>query len=177
MQKKLDYILVFFLIALGATARLFPHPANVAPIGAIALFAGLYLPRRLSLIVPLFAMFLSDLVIGFYSLPIMTAVYGSFLVSIAIARIMKRKKTIPFLIGGTTLGAIVFFLLTNAAVWAFGTMYSHSLSGLAHSYSRAIPFFRNSLVGDLFFVGLLIGGYELLAKLHRRRFVHLFERT
>lgn len=65
-------------------------------------------------------------------------------------------------IGGTTLGAIIFFLLTNAAVWAFGTMYPHTLSGLMESYTMAIPFFRNSLLGDIFFIGILVGGYEVI---------------
>ena len=66
---------------------------------------------------------------------------------------------------GTLAGSVIFFLLTNTAVWAFGTMYVHDLSGLFTSYYYALPFFRNELLGDLFYSGVLIGGYEMIKKL------------
>lgn len=155
-------IITLSLVFLGAFARLLPHPANFAPIGAIALFAGLYLPRRLSLVAPVSAMLISDIVIGFYDLRIMAAVYMSFLISIALGRMIKKNKSTAAVVGGTALGAVVFFLFTNAAVWAFGTMYPQTLHGLGESYLMAIPFFRNSLLGDLFFTGVLVGGMELI---------------
>jgi len=46
-------------------------------------------------------------------------------------------------------------------VWAFGTMYAHNFVGLIQSYTMAIPFFKNSLAGDLFYTAVLVGGYEL----------------
>lgn len=156
-------LLPVLLIALGFIARLLPHPANFAPIGAIALFAGLYLPKRLSIALPLVGLFLSDIVIGFYNPKMMLAVYGSFLIMTMIGLWAKKRKSLATIAGGTLLGSVVFFLITNATVWAFGTMYPLNLSGLMQSYNMAIPFFRNSLLGDLFFVGVLVGSFELVS--------------
>lgn len=148
------------LVILGASARLFPHPANFAPLGAIAIFGGLFLPRKLAIVVPLSAMFLSDLLIGFYSWKIMLVVYASFaLTAYASTYIRHRFSSI---LGMTLAGSILFFLATNAAVWGFGTMYSHDFSGLMQSYTMALPFFRNSLVSDLLYTGILVGAYRFV---------------
>ncbi len=152
-----EVILGIVLVVLGASARLLPHPANFVPLGAIAIFSGLFLPRKLALWLPIVALFISDLLIGFYSWPIMATVYASFLLTTFVATKISHKFA-PIL--GTTLaGAIFFFLTTNAAVWAFGTMYTHNFAGLIQSYTMALPFFRNSLMGDLFFTAILVGSY------------------
>lgn len=159
-DKKL--VIAYLLIALGLTARLLPHPANFAPVGAIALFAGMYLPKRYALALPLLALFISDLFIGMYSFPMMAAVYGSFALMGVIGMIVRKKKTFTTVVAGTLLGSIAFFLITNAAVWLFGTMYPLTIAGLGQSYTMAIPFFRNSLLGDFFYVGILVGSMEAI---------------
>lgn len=158
---KNNYFIAILLILLGTTSRLFPHPANFAPIAAIALFGGLYLPRKFALIVPMIALFVSDIFIGFYDWKIMLVVYGSFALSGLIGIKVRNIKSFSTVLLGTVAGAIIFYLTTNAAVWLFGTMYPHTLSGLMESYVMAIPFFRNSLLGDLFYVGILVGTMEL----------------
>ncbi len=167
------YIIPTLLIILGLSARLLPHPANFAPIGAIALFAALYLPKKYALIIPLIAMFISDIFIGFYSLPIMLSVYIGFTIMSLIGLLVKKNKKFSTILGGTLVGSILFFLLTNFAVWTFGTMYSHTFSGLIQSYTMAIPFFKNSLLGDLFYSGIIIGGFEFVLSLQtKKQFVH-----
>lgn len=154
------YTIPALLIILGFACRLLPHPANFAPIGAIALFGALYLPKKYAIIVPLLAMLVSDLFIGFYSWQIMLAVYGGFALMGGIGLLVRKNKKFSTVLGGTLLGSILFFLITNFAVWAFGTMYMHNFAGLMQSYIMAIPFFKNSLLGDLFYVGVMVGGYE-----------------
>lgn len=167
------YIIVALLIILGFSSRLLPHPANFAPIGAIALFAALYLPKKYALIIPLIAMFISDIFIGFYSLPIMLSVYIGFTIMSLIGLLVKKNKKFSTILGGTLVGSILFFLLTNFAVWAFGTMYAHTFAGLMQSYTMAIPFFKNSLLGDLFYSGIIIGGYEFVLSIQtKKQFVH-----
>ncbi|HYE60167.1 MAG TPA: DUF6580 family putative transport protein [Candidatus Kapabacteria bacterium] len=156
--------LALLLLGLGIVARLLPHSANVAPIAAIALFGALYLPKRLALILPLCALLLSDLFIGFYSLPIMVTVYGSFLTIGLLGLWIRSHKSFGTVLGGTLLGSLLFFLTTNAAVCFFGTMYAHTLDGLMQSYTMALPFFRNSVLGDLFYTGILVGSMELLLR-------------
>lgn len=162
IKPSSNLITALLLIAVGIVARLLPHPANFAPIGAVALFGGMYLTRRYAIILPLVAMLISDIFIGFYTWQIMTSVYISFALTGLIGLCVRKNKKLSTIIGGTVLGSILFFLITNFAVWAFGTMYAHNLAGLTQSYIMAIPFFRNSLLGDLFYVGLLVGSYEAI---------------
>ncbi|HLC70045.1 MAG TPA: DUF6580 family putative transport protein [Patescibacteria group bacterium] len=153
------YLPIYLLILLGVLARLLPHAPNFAPIAAIALFGGLYLPRKMFFL-PLAAMFLSDIIIGFYSWPIMATVYGCFIVSFLVGQLIKKQKNVRNIFSGTIFNSLLFFVATNLAVWAFGTMYPLNIAGLAESYVAAIPFFRNTLLGDMFYVTVLVGGYE-----------------
>lgn len=168
MKLKNSSIIAIILIVFGVTARLLPHPANIAPIGAIALFAGLYLPRRYAILIPFAAMILSDAVIGFYDWKILLTVYASFFVSVYIGQYVQKRKNLIMIVGGTVFASIIFYLTTNGAVWAFGDMYAHTFSGLIQSYTMALPFFRHSVIGDLFFVSILAGSMELLSVYSRR---------
>lgn len=164
------FLPAFILITLGIAARFLPHPANFAPIGAIAIFSGIYLPKKWALVLPLAALFFSDLFIGFYAWPIMLSVYASFIIMAVIGLAVRKYKNIGTILGGTILGSVIFYLVTNGAVWAFGSLYPHTAAGLAQSYYMAIPFFKNSLLGDLFYTGALVGAYEAgLALLYRRK--------
>lgn len=163
------FLPAFILVTLGIAARFLPHPANFAPIGAIAIFSGIYLPKKWALALPLAALFFSDLFIGFYSLPIMFSVYASFIVMAVIGLAVRKYKNIGTILGGTILGSVVFYLVTNGAVWAFGSLYPPTMAGLTQSYYMAIPFFKNSLLGDLFYTGVLVGAYEAsLALLYKK---------
>ncbi|MBT7928725.1 hypothetical protein HN682_02235 [Candidatus Peregrinibacteria bacterium] len=165
--KNVTFIAVL-LIILGVAARFFPHPPNFAPIAAIALFGGLYLNKKIAFVLPIAAMLVSDLFIGFYSWKMMAAVYLSFILMVGIGLLVKRNKKFSTILGGTLLGSLLFFLITNAAVWIFGTMYPHTIAGLITSYTMAIPFFKNTLMGNIFFVGVLIGSMEMIIVLKDR---------
>ncbi len=167
-MKKL--IIPTLLIALGITCRFIPHIPNFAPIGAIAIFGALYLPKRWVLILPISAMFISDIFIGFYSWQIMVSVYVGFILMGVIGLWIRKNKKFSTLVGGTLLGSVLFFFITNFSVWAFGTMYIHSFAGLIQSYYMALPFFRNSLAGDLFYVGVLVGSFETIKYYLKNRF-------
>ncbi len=158
------YMPAFILIALGVSARLLPHPANFAPIAAIALFSGLYLPKRFAIIVPAAALLLSDIVLGFYTWQVVVSVYACFALTGIMGLYLAKQKNFATIALGTILASIIFFLVTNWAVWAFGTMYPHTTSGLMQSYIMALPFFRNSLLGDIFYTTVLVGSMELIQK-------------
>ncbi|MFA6426896.1 MAG: DUF6580 family putative transport protein [Candidatus Magasanikbacteria bacterium] len=170
-------LFILMLIVVGISARLLPHPANFSPVAALAIFGSLYLPRKWALVLPLSTMFLSDSIIGFYSWQIMASVYASFIATGLLALWARKHKTFRTVLGTTIFGSIIFFLATNAAVWAFGTMYVQNFSGLLQSYYMALPFFRNSLLGDLFFVGMLVGLAEfILQKSKTYSLTKLYER-
>lgn len=159
----------YFLILLAIAGRFFPHPANATPIAAVAIFSGLYLRHRLGIIIPLAAMLLSDAVIGFYSLPIMLSVYGSFAL-VGFMGLWARKRKSVFTIGAITISSsALFFLITNFAVWQFGAMYARTWAGLMESYAAGLPFWRNMLAGDAVYTAILIGCYEFVMRLHTAR--------
>ncbi len=159
-QRKALVALSVLAVIFAVTFRLVDHPANFAPIGAIALISAYYLTARGSWAIPLGAMLLSDAIIGFYSLPVMFAVYASYLAMWGLGRWAKNAETKTALVPAVLFGSITHFVLTNFAVWAFTGMYAKTLSGLALSYTMAIPFFKWTLAGDLFFAGLFIAMIE-----------------
>ncbi|MCX6790971.1 MAG: hypothetical protein NTV62_02130 [Candidatus Gribaldobacteria bacterium] len=152
-------------IAVGILFRLVPHPANFAPIAALALFSGARLPKYLAFAVPLVAMLVSDIFLGFYEWPIALAVYGSFFFCIFLGSLLKKKPKWTFTVGYSLIGSLVFFITTNLAVWIFSHWYPKTLVGLGRCFFLALPFFKNTLLGDLFFVGLFFGLYELINSL------------
>ena len=153
---------VLTLMVLGAAfARLIPHPPNFAPIAAMALFGGAYFSKKtFAFIIPLAALFISDLVIGIYSYAWM--VYLSFALIVLLGIVMLKKINVKNLIVASLSASISFFVITNFGVWALGTLYPKTPAGLMESYIAAIPFLQYSLIGDLFFVGLMFGVYELI---------------
>lgn len=147
-------------------ARFVPHMPNFAPIAAMALFGGVYLAKKQALIIPVVALFLSDLLIGFYNPYLMLAVYGSFLLIGLMGLWLRKHKTIANIAGASLIGSIGFYLITNFAMWAIQPLmpqaiYPQSLQGLLDSYMMGLPFFRNTLMGDLFYTGSFFGLMEL----------------
>lgn len=139
--------------------RLLPHPANLAPIGAIALFAGAVLPRKLAWWLPLAALFVSDLFLGFYDGILFTYI-GFLLVSLFGMALRGQSNWLRVPLG--TLGsAVIFFIVSNFGTWLQGNMYQHTWAGLALCYEMALPFFRNTFAGDLIYSSLLFGIYAL----------------
>ncbi len=106
-------------------------------------------------------MLISDYFIGFYSWKIMISVYLSFALVGLIGIWLKKHKSAYTILGGALMGSALFFLVTNFAVWAFGSLYPRTWTGLLTCYAAAIPFFKNTLMGDVFYVGVLFGIYEL----------------
>jgi len=143
-------------------ARFLPHPPNFAPIAAIALFGVCFLPKRLALILPLLAMLISDFFIGFYHWPVMLAVYSSFLLVGLWGFWLKKRLKWHNTIFSAFLAGLVFFLITNFAVWVFTPWYSKTIAGLTQCFIMALPFFKNTLLGNLFYVSSLFGAYQLV---------------
>lgn len=161
--------MAYFFIIATVVLRLLPHAPNFAPIAAMALFGGTYLNKKYALLVPLVAMVISDYFIGFYDLRLELMVWGSFLLVGLLGLWIKKHKNIQNIIGATLLGSVLFFIITNFAVWAFSSWYPKTIQGLIRCYALAIPFFRNTILGDLFYVGAMFGLYELILWLARER--------
>ena len=147
-------------IVAAAALRLVPHPPNFTPIGAMALFSGAYLGRRaLAFAAPLGALLLSDVVLGFYHG--MATVYAS-VALIVVLGAMALRRVSPIRVGAAALASsVLFFVITNFGMWLFSGFYPRTLLGLETCYIAAIPFFQNTLAGDLFYATMLFGGFRI----------------
>jgi len=154
-------VLLISIILLAALSRLIPHPPNMASVTAVALFGGAYFSdRRLAFLISLAALFLSDLVLGFYNH--MEVVYSSFALIVCIGFWLQKNRSTLHIAGAALTSSVLFFLLTNFGVWAFDSPYPRTLDGLITCYVAAIPFFTKTLQGDMLYTIILFGGFTLL---------------
>jgi hypothetical protein len=158
MTTKHSRLLALLSIIVAAAAlRLVPHPPNFTPIGAMALFSGASFGRKaLAFAAPLAALLISDVVLGFYHG--MATVYGADLMIVLIGSLVVKRS--PVRIGVAALASsVLFFTTTNLGMWFSSGFYPRTMAGLEACFVAAIPFFQNTLAGDLFYSALLFGGF------------------
>ncbi len=154
-ENRSEILLALALVVFGAALRLLPHPDNFTPVAALSLFAGLTLPAGLALTVPLLIVAVTDLLIGPHDLVAFT--WGSFALVAFLGNRLQRVDRVGVVVFGSILGSVIFFLVTNLAVFFFGRLYPLSWSGLVQCYAMAVPFFRGTFAGDLFYSAVLFG--------------------
>jgi len=165
-MKIRSWWLVAMIVA-AASMRIVPHPPNVTPIAAIALFGGAHFDRRWhAFAVTLGAMLLSDAALelmfgwGFHAL--LPVVYLTFAAVVGLGVWLRpgRRRALP-VAGAAVAASTLFFLITNFAVGALGTGYPPTAAGLSACYVAALPFYGWTLAGDLMFTAALFGGFAL----------------
>lgn len=158
------FVLFSTLLVLGIASRFLPHAPGATAMTAVIFASAQYLGPRISLLLVTALLLISNAVIGGYELPVMLAVYGSFLLIAGMGVLFKRTKTL--LSKGVVLvcSSVSFFLITNAAVWYFTPWYTKDLIGLMESYLLGLPFLQNMLVGDLIYTPVLLALIALVLK-------------
>lgn len=152
------------MVVLGASARLVPHPWNFTPMMAIGLYVGAKSGKlRTGVLVTLAALFVSDAIMGFYQG--MWWVYATSLIPVLVGRLVRRREGVGTIAAGALVSSFSFFLITNFMDWATLTLYPHTGGGLVASYAAGLPFYRNQLLGDLFYTVALFGGHALIQRL------------
>lgn len=168
---ELNNIIPFTLIVFAVILRLVPHPPNFTPITAIALFGGYSLSNRWSaFLLPLTIMFISDLFIGFHST--IWAVYLSFALITLLGFLLRNKFSYLRLAYFASGSSLLFFLITNFAVWMTSGMYPHTLGGLLQCYFLGLPFYKTSpieffalsLLGDLIYSFAIFSAFQFATK-------------
>lgn len=170
-------LLAALLIFLAAALRVVEHPINATPMVAVMLFsAAIFKSWKWKIGVPLTALVLSDFLIelkngyGFHSSTFM--VYSTFAIILVAGYFLLKKISALRIITASLTASILFYLITNFAFFypeapvadpALGH-YPHNLVGIIASYQAGLPFFKNMLVGDLLFSGILFGAYFLVVK-------------
>jgi hypothetical protein len=162
--------IITIAIVLAAISRFIPHPFNLTPIGAMALFGAAYFDRKIfAFIIPIISIYLSNLVIDnvIYSResfvwlePSFLWVTGSFVLIAIMGLFTLKKVKVSHVLFSSLAASLIFFLITNFSVWTGGSIYSKDFAGLLLCYEAGIPFFWNTLLGDLMYCAVLFGGYE-----------------
>ncbi|NOT77145.1 MAG: hypothetical protein HOP08_19650 [Cyclobacteriaceae bacterium] len=161
------------MILLAAFSRIIPHMSNFSPLGAIGLFGAAYFTRKWqAFLIPILATWLSDLFINnviyaqYY--PTFTWFYegffwqyGSYLLITAVGFLILNKVNPGRILGAALCSSAIFFLISNFGVWLGSTFYSQSLGGLTLCYAAGIPYLKGTLLGDLFYCGVLFGTFAL----------------
>lgn len=160
---KIQFITLSAIIFALAIFRLLPHLPNVSPIAAMALFGGAYFSdKRVAFVIPFVALFLSDLILGLHNS--MIFVYAGFGLTVAIGLLLKNKVTVTNTSFAVVASSVLFFLLTNFGAWMTSGLYAKTAAGLMQAYAAGIPFFQNSLLGNLVYAAVIFGGYHMLQK-------------
>ncbi len=170
LKSSFSYLVILaVLIALGVAGRLLPHPPNFTPMAAIALFAGfIFIKRYMAVVAVISTMLLCDyfafgsLSSSWFGSKSMFVVYLALLFPIVFKNFLQKKLGLLRIFGAALTSSSVFFLATNFAVWAFSPMYEKTLEGLVLCYTMAIPFFQNTVAGDLIWSGVIFGTYLAL---------------
>ncbi len=160
------------LIFIAALSRVLPHPPNFSPIEAIALFGGAYFAKRhWALLVPLVAMFLSDMVLGllrgglyfeYFTSAGYLLVYACIALSTLLGFGLRGKVGASRVLSYSLAGSLLFFVVTNSGAWLSDPTYPKTIAGLTMAYVAGVPFFQWTVLGTLFYAALLFGGFELL---------------
>jgi len=173
-QKK-SILVITVLIIIAALSRLLPHAPNFTPVGATALFGAAYFAKKYwAILIPLAALWASDLILNnvvyaqyYEGFAWMTTgflwIIGAFALIAILGMVVLKNKVNPINLLGTSFAASgIFFLITNFGVWMSGLTYPKTMEGLIACYTAAVPFFWNTLAGDLFYVAVLFGAYEFV---------------
>jgi pheromone shutdown protein TraB len=159
-NRLITLSLIIFAIAIF---RILPHPPNVSPVAAMALFGGAYISdKRVAFLLPFLALLLSDLLLGLHDT--MLYVYGGFALTVVIGFWLRNNSTTGRIALAATGASVAFFVITNFGVWLTSGLYPMTSDGLMQAYVAAIPFFQNSLLGNLCFTALMFGGFALLQR-------------
>ncbi|RYY17339.1 MAG: hypothetical protein EOO04_25550 [Chitinophagaceae bacterium] len=184
------------IVAISAIYRIIPNrPEGFAPQMALALFGGAIIKdKKWAFALPLFSLFISDLLYQVLYISGMTDRQGLYayqipmylcFAAITVFGFLLKKITFVRVAMFGTAGSVLFFLLSNLFVLlgGFGFERPKTFSGLMLCYNDALLFYRdygiipgfygNMLVGDLFFTGVIFGGYYLIRKMFAARESHI----
>ncbi len=158
------FLTLSLLIILAACTRalplLLPGIWNFTAVGALAIFAGAQMQNtKLSFIIPLAAMALSDLFIPNGFSPV---VYAGFVAMVACGLFIRNRVNPSNIALASIAGAVVFYLITNFAF--LYPWYPHNMQGIIESYLMGLPFLRNMLIADVIYGVLLFGSFYLLER-------------
>lgn len=165
-------LLIIGLIVVAALTRIMPHPVNFGPLTAIALFTGALLPKRwMAVLAVVLSAMLSDVLVNavlysYYDLTYVVSAGALGLYACYAAFIFLgsglQNPAVKAVAGRSLTASVIFFLVSNALVWASGSMYPTTFGGLMAAYAAGLPFFHYTILGDLVYSGVLFAGFAAI---------------
>jgi hypothetical protein len=163
-------------------------PLNFSAAYALVFCAGVYLSKRLSWWLPLVFMLATDIALNFYyqhqdvrndvwsgsNLANLAFNYIAYGALIFLGRRFKPQSSSLSLLGGSLIGAVLFYLITNTAAWFFNPFHNPEYTKTIASWIVALTkgvsgwpttleFFRNTLLGTGLFTALFVAAEKLTA--------------
>ncbi|GAC1660027.1 MAG: hypothetical protein NVS9B15_24070 [Acidobacteriaceae bacterium] len=167
-------LLAFIFVALAAALRLLPHPLHFTPVAAALLFFGARVDRKwMWAPILLLAAVDSYLTLARYHVQFSWLYFAVSLAwyaaIILVGTMLAKRESSGRIIGASLTASISFFLVSNAvSPWIIPGMYSHDMHGVVNALSAGVPFFRNTILSDLFFTALAFGTPYLIGAVERR---------
>ena len=168
-QNKTSILIAVLLVVAAAISRVILYPHNFSPMVGMALFAGaIFTDKRMAFALPIFAMLLSDIMFevfniapGFWGWGQLVG-YGIFALITFLAFTLKKVNVLN-VIGYSIASSVIFFVLSNLSFFLIDNpiyhTYTQNFNGFVNCYVFALPFFKNSLIADLVYSGVLFGSY------------------
>ncbi len=177
-RERMGWILIISMIGVAVLSRFLPHWHNFTAVGAMGLFGGAYLNRRLvAIAIPLVALWISDLLLNnlvyghYYDGFVWIGhgalwVYAGFIGIVLIGILLLKKVRFGRLIVAAVVASLLFFIVTNFGSWltSLVPIYPKTPAGLLSAYEAGLPFFWNTLLANLCYSLLFFGVYEWFAK-------------
>jgi len=161
-----EFMEILFFSFIGIISRLVPHLPNMTTIGAASVFMGAKFGVKKGMLVMLLTMLITDSIKGLHS--VMWATYGALFIAVLIGKYAIGNRRAGWIMGGTLLSSLIFFIVSNFAVWLSPHfMYPLTPDGLMRCYVMALPFFRNSLIGDVLYTVIFFGVYDIVLSIKR----------
>jgi hypothetical protein len=157
-----DLTVFALLTAIGVVGRWAQPDWNFTPLMAVTVLGGFYFRSLVpAVLLPVSVLAISNLALDAYdSLAVQVSVYAMMIVPVLLGRNARGKAGWQLAGAGALCGivpATTFFIVTNFVHWAATSMYEHTWAGLMNCFVAALPFYRTMLVGDVFYLGLLVG--------------------
>ena len=169
-----NFAIVAIMIVVAAASRFMPHPPNFTPIGGMALFGAAYFAKKYwAFIIPFIALFISDLILnnvvyaadGFTLFSgFMFWTYGAMFLIVLLGTQLLKKVNILNVVGTSVAASLVFFLVTNFGSWFIdpANLYADNIAGVGTALAAGLPYFWNTLAGNLVYAGVMFGSYEMM---------------
>jgi len=177
LKNKKSLFIAIGIIVFAVIIRLFLTSYSIydaAPFAAIAIFGAVFFKnKKLALILPLIAWFISDLILNqtlyaaynvaiFNANQIFSATALILIVGLGYWWFKKFKIKLPSIAATSFLAALVFFIISNFGVWLSSGMYIKNFAGLIECYIAGIPFFRTAIIGNFLYLFTMVEVYKFV---------------